>query len=62
MVRVQWWWHSKYFDLKTFKIKDGTPAEERRKLETAIAEWQSPPVENPIEMAKEIAALMGEEL
>jgi len=61
MVRVQWWWHSKYFDLKTFKIKDGTPADERRKLEAAIAEWQSPPVENPM-TAQDIAKLMGEEL
>jgi len=61
MVRVQWWWHSKYFDLKTFKIKDGTPAEERRKLEAAIAEWQSPPVENPM-TAQDIARLLGEEI
>lgn len=61
MVSVPWWFHSKYLENGTLKIKDGTPAEERRKLETAIAEWQSPPVENPM-TAKEIAKLLGEEL
>jgi len=62
MVRVQPWWHSKYFEQGTLKIKDDTPAEERCKLEAAIAEWQSPPVENPVMIAKEFANLLGEEL
>jgi len=61
MVRVQSWWHSKYLEPGTIKIKDGTPADERRKLETAIATWQSPPVENPM-TAQDIAKLMGEKL
>jgi hypothetical protein len=61
MVRVQSWWHSKYFEQGTLKIKDDTPADERRKLEDAIAAWKSPPVENPM-TAQDIAKLLGEEL
>jgi len=61
MVRVQSWWHSKYLKEGTLKIKDDTPAKERRKLEAAIKAWQKPPVENPM-TAQDIAKLMGEEI
>jgi len=61
MTSVPAWFHSKYLEPGTIKIKNGTPADERRKLETAIAAWQSPPVKNPM-TAQDIAKLMGEEL
>jgi len=61
MTSVPAWFHSKYFEKGTLKIKNDTPAKERHKLENAIAEWQSPPVENPM-TAQDIAKLMGEEL
>jgi len=61
MTSVKNWFHSKYFKEGTFKIKNDTSAEERRKLETVIAAWQSPPVKN-LMTAKEIANLLGEEL
>jgi len=39
MTSVPEWFHYKYFEHGTIKIKDGTPVEERRKLEAAITAW-----------------------